>query len=517
MTGKVFLVGAGPGDTRLLTLRGAELLASADVVVLDALVSEGIRKLIPRTARTVYAGKRASAHTLSQDEINKLLVAEAKRGNRVVRLKGGDPFVFGRGGEEAEELRNEGIPFEVVPGISSAIAGPAYAGIPVTHRSFATSLTLVTGHESETSTGIRWDLLAQMEGTVVFLMGLGNLDSISRNLISNGRNESTPVAVIAHATTPRQRTVCGDLRSIGGLVDASGITAPALIVVGDVVSLHETLSWFENRPLFGKRVVVTRARDQASGLASLLEDAGAEVLEFPMIEIVQPPSFDSLDHVIDEISSYETIVFSSTNGVEAFFDRLGSSGKDSRALAGLIVAAVGSATAAALQDRGITPDIVPAQFLSVALLPLLAEDQSGRRTAVVRALEGRNDLIEGLRARGGHVDLAIAYETKASDQFVDSLRERIAEDAIDAITFSSSSTVTNFFGMLTDDEKTRVLEHAIVASIGPVTTAALAALGIKPDVEAAEATVASLATSLVEFLASKTVLSPPLPRGSSQK
>src|SRR3954447_17510078 len=300
MNGKVFLVGAGPGDPGLLTQRAAELLATADVVALDALVSKEIAAKIPPSTRVVYVGKRASAHALPQDQINQLLVDEAKKGHRVVRLKGGDPFVFGRGGEEAEELVAAGVPGEIVPGISSAIAGPAYAGIPVTHRSYATSLTLVTGHEADASTGIKWDALAQLDGTIVFLMGFGNLPTIAEKLIANGVSPDRPVAVISKATTPEQRTVTGTLANIESRVAAANLPTPALIVVGEVVKLHDVINWFESKPLFGKRIVVTRAREQASELKRLFEESGATVIQFPTIEIALPESFDSLDRAVDE-------------------------------------------------------------------------------------------------------------------------------------------------------------------------------------------------------------------------
>ncbi|HEX8618950.1 MAG TPA: uroporphyrinogen-III C-methyltransferase, partial [Thermoanaerobaculia bacterium] len=300
MSGKVYLVGAGPGDARLLTLRAAELLAKADLVALDALVSRDIAAMISKRAQVVYVGKRASAHALPQEQINQLLIDEAKSGKLVVRLKGGDPFVFGRGGEEAEELRAAGVEFEVVPGISSAIAGPGYAGIPVTHRAHATSVTLVTAHESEGSTGIRWNALAQLDGTIVFMMGFANLPSIVHKLMENGVPSTRGCAVISKATRADQRTVAGTLGNIELRVHEAQLETPALIVVGNVVQLHETINWFETRPLYGQRIVVTRAREQASELKRLLEDSGAQVLQFPTIEIAPPESFAALDRAIAE-------------------------------------------------------------------------------------------------------------------------------------------------------------------------------------------------------------------------
>jgi uroporphyrinogen III methyltransferase/synthase len=488
-SGKVFLVGAGPGDPKLLTLRAAELLASADLVATDALVSKEIVARIPKSTEVVYVGKRASAHTLPQDAINQLLIDEARKGKRVVRLKGGDPFVFGRGGEEAAELTAAGIDVEIVPGISSSIAGPAYAGIPVTHRAHATSVTLVTGHESDESTGIDWPYLARHTGTIVFMMGLANLGTISKRLREFGMDPMRPVAVIAKATTPEQRTVTGTLTDIEKV--AEGMPTPALIVVGDVVTMRQSINWFESKPLFGRRIVVTRAREQASTLRQLLEESGAQVIEFPTIEIAPPESFESLDKVALAPHAYQRIIFTSTNGVRSFFERLLHHGHDARALAGVKIAAVGDSTAADLRARGIVPDLVPEKFLSIALLPLLEEDQRGIRTAVIRAEEGRDELIDELRRRGGEVDLAVAYRTVAISGDTATLQN------IDAITFTSASTVDNFFAAAPD-------VNAKLASIGPTTSEAIRKHGKEPDIEAENASVQSLHDAVIDLLSSST-------------
>jgi len=489
MSGKVFLVGAGPGDPNLLTLRAAELIASADVVATDALVAPEIVARTPKSAELIYVGKRSGAHSVPQDQTNRILIEKAKQGKRVVRLKGGDPFVFGRGGEEAEELAAASVEFEIVPGISSAIAGPAYAGIPVTHRAHATSLTLVTGHEADETTGVDWEALARLHGTLVFLMGIANLPVIVRKLRENGVPGTRPAAVISKATTTNQKTVTGTLDNIEQR--AAGIPTPALIIVGGVVQLHDTINWFESKPLFGKRVVVTRAREQASDLKRRLEEAGAEVVEFPMIEIGPPPSFESLDRVITAITDYQWLIFTSSNGVHGFFDRLRYHGKDARCLAGVAIAAVGEATAGDLRARGIEPDLVPAKFQSTALLPLLDADQKGIRTAVVRAAQGREELIDELRRRGGEVDLAIAYETRRLTTAAADLHD------IDIVTFTSGSTVDNFFEVLPD---TKVLDGALLASIGPTTSEAIRRHGRQPDIEASEATIAALCDSIVHML-----------------
>lgn len=499
-TGKVFLVGAGPGDARLLTLRAAELIAKADLVALDALVSKEIAAMIPKKTQVVYVGKRASAHALPQDQINQLLVDEAKNGKTVVRLKGGDPFVFGRGGEEAEELVAAGVPFEIVPGISSSIAGPGYAGIPVTHRAYATSVTLVTAHEADSgSTGIKWPALAQLDGTIVFMMGFANLPTIVHRLIEYGMSPDRGCAVISKGTRPDQRTVAGTLRNIEARVNEAKLETPALIVVGDVVTLHDKINWFENRPLFGKRVVVTRAREQASELRRMLEDSGAQVLQFPTIEIAPPESFDSLDRAIDE--TYDWLVFTSVNGVASFFERLFAKGKDVRALANVKVAAVGQSTADDLRARGIRPDVVPERFISTELLPLLAEDQRGIRTAVIRAEHGNDDFIDELRRRGGDVDLCVAYRTVAAEYDLAELRELIASDAIDVLTFSSASTVEHFCAKLTEAERAKVFARAAVVSIGDTTTAAIRKYGKTPDAVAAKATIAALHDAVLEVCA----------------
>ena len=436
----------------------------------------------------MYVGKRAAAHTLPQEKINRLLIDEATKGKRVVRLKGGDPFVFGRGGEEAEEIVAAGVSVEIVPGISSAIAGPAYAGIPVTHRDHATSLTLVTGHESDESTGIKWPALAGLDGTIVFMMGFANLPLIVEKLTANGVTRKRPVAVISNATRADQRTVTGTLGTIESLVAKAKLPTPAIIVVGEVVRLHGVINWFETKPLFGKRVVVTRAREQASQLVDLLVDSGANVLQFPTIEIAAPDSFDSLDRVID--GRYDVIVFTSANGVKSYFARLLEKGKDARSLAGTRVAVVGESTAAELRSRGIAPDLMPERFISSALLPLLPENQRGVRTAVIRAEEGSDELLDELRRRGGSVDLGVAYKNRAVDENLEELRAAI--DSIDVVTFTSGSTVDNFFGKLSESERKRVFDRAAIASIGPVTSDAIRRYGRGPDVEAAKASVEAL-------------------------
>ncbi len=500
--GKVYLVGAGPGDARLLTVRAAELIDNADFIALDALVSKEIAARIPKTAEVVYVGKRSSAHSLPQDRINHLLIEEAKKGRHVVRLKGGDPFVFGRGGEEAEEIVAAGVAVEIVPGISSSIAGPAYAGIPVTHRSYATSLTLVTAHESDESTGIKWPALAQLDGTIVFMMGFANLPQIVKKLTEHGMTAERPVAVISNATRPEQRTVTGTLRNIEQRVAEAKLPTPALIVVGEVVRMHDVINWFESKPLFGKKAVVTRAREQASQLVQMLADSGAAVLQFPTIEIAPPENWESLDHVID--GRYDLVIFTSVNGVRGYFDRLFVRGEDARVLAGSLIAAVGDTTSAELRNRGIIPDMVPEKFMATALLPMLEENQRGVHVAVIRAAEGSDELIAELSRRGAEVDLGVAYRNVAVESDLEELRKLIAEDAIDIVTFTSGSTVDNFFRRLTAEERAKLLGRTMIASIGPVTTQAIRRYGRGPDVESPTASVAALHDAVVDAVAAVT-------------
>lgn len=501
MSGRVFLVGAGPGDPGLLTVRAASLLATADVVVTDALVSPEIRSQINASAEILYAGKRAGSHSMSQDEINRRLIEIAASGRTVVRLKGGDPFVFGRGAEEAEELRRAGIEFEVVPGVTAGIAGPAYAGIPVTYRSLATAVTLVTGHESDETSGVSWGALAKVGGTVVFYMGLGKLSEICARLKEAGMPASTPAAVISRATTTRQRSVTGTLDTITGVVETEKIEAPALIVVGDVVRLSEDIGWFEKRPLLGRTVVVTRARAQASELASQLSELGARVVEFPVIRIEPPASWDSLDAIVRTIEGYDWLVFSSTNGVEAFFARLEEGGRDARSLHSAKIAGVGASTAAALRQRGLLTDLMPERYQSAALLPLLPDRMEGERVAIVRAESGSDELSRELEARGAEVTMGIAYRTVGNSSGREELEALLRNREIDVVTFTSGSTVEHFRSAL-GGEYASLMAGVRIVSIGPVTTTAALESGLEVSATASSASVSALAATVVNVLAS---------------
>ncbi|HEU5161548.1 MAG TPA: uroporphyrinogen-III C-methyltransferase, partial [Thermoanaerobaculia bacterium] len=499
---RVYLVGAGPGDPSLLTLRAAELLRTADVVILDPFVSPEIVSRIGSHARIIEA--RTGRKTLSQDEINRRLIEEGKKGRVVVRLKGGDPFLFGRGAEEAEALRAAGIPFEVVPGIPPAIAAPAYAGIPVMHPAHTTTVTFIAGNE-DGAVPIPWRALAGLDGTLVFLgVSIEKLTSISGRLMDQGADPSLPAAVISQGTTRTQKTVDGTLETIAEHASRARLEPPALFVVGRVAALRDTIGWFESKPLFGRTVVVTRARGQASPFVRILEAEGATVAHFPMIEIAPPDSWESLDLLIEELPSFSWLVFTSTNGVDHFFERLQHHGRDLRALTGTKIAAVGETTAASLHSRGIIPDIVPEKFQASALLPLFDERLDGVRIGIVRAATGREELVTELRARGADVHLAIAYETRPTRGLSDQLGSLLGSGRLDAITFTSSSTVDNFFEQLRDEEKRKVIDSVRLASIGPVTSASLRAHGAEPAIEAPEATIHALTQALVEHFRKET-------------
>jgi len=499
VTGTVYLVGAGPGDPGLLTLRAAELVERADVLVYDALVAPAVLERAGRAER-VYVGKRGGEHARSQEEINRLLADLARTHRTVVRLKGGDPFVFGRGGEEARVLAAAGIPFEVVPGVTAGIAAPAYAGIPVTQRGIAASVAFVTGHEDPTKpdTDVDWAHLARGVGTVVFYMGVGKMAENFRRLVEHGRAPDTPAAAIEWGTYPRQRTVAGTLETLPEAVRAAGIGAPSLIVVGDVVSLRPELAWWDRRPLSGRRVVVTRARAQASELAGALEALGAEVVQFPTIRIAPPADEAPLLRAAARAKAYDWIVFTSVNGVERFWDALARQGRDARALGGVRVCAIGPATAAGLERRGIVPDVVPEEFVAEAAVRALAaaDELRGRRILLPRAEIARAVLPRQLRELGAEVDEVDAYSTLRDGADAERVRDLLQRGEVDAVTFTASSTVRAFVELAGTG-----LGGAKVASIGPITSATARELGLAVDLEPAEYTVPGLVRAIRDFYA----------------
>ncbi|HSB70221.1 MAG TPA: uroporphyrinogen-III C-methyltransferase [Candidatus Methylomirabilis sp.] len=495
--GKVFLIGAGPGDPGLLTLKGKRCLEEADVVVYDALANPRLLQHARPDAELVYVGKRAARHTLPQEEIGRLLVERARAGKVVARLKGGDPFIFGRGGEEAEDLVAAGIPFEVVPGVTAAVAAPAYAGIPLTHRDFTSTVAFVTGHEDPTkdASGIAWDKLATGVGTLVFFMGVSQLPEIVGRLLQHGRSPETPAAVIRWGTRAEQEVVTGTLRDLPE--KGRGMKPPALIVVGEVVALREKLRWFETKPLFGKRILVTRAREQASSFAQILEAEGAEVLEFPTIRIVPPESWAPLDEAIGRLRDYEWAIFTSANGVRFFWERLRHAGRDLRDLFGITVCAIGPATAEALLRLGVQADIVPAEFKAEALVEAIGVERvRGSRILLARAAEAREVIPEELARRGARVDVVPAYRTVKSTEDAAELRSLLREGKIHAITFTSSSTVKHFLDLV-GDEAASLLDEVTVASIGPITAETAAKRGIVSHIVPESYTIPALADALV--------------------
>ena len=503
MAGKVYLIGAGPGDPGLLTLKGKEILGRADVIVYDYLANPRLLSYAREEAEKIYVGKKGGSHTMSQSEINRLLVEKAKEGKTVARLKGGDPFLFGRGGEEAEVLVAEGIPFEVVPGVTSAIAAPAYAGIPVTHREHTSTFTMVTGHEDPTKEGsaIDWRALSRI-GTIAFLMGMKNLPRICENLIREGKPEDTPVAVIRWGSTPRQRVVTGTLKDIVSKVKEAGLGPPSIILVGEVVRLRDKLNWFEKKPLFGKRILVTRTRSQASKLVSLLEELGAECLEIPTIKIVPPESFAPLDEAIGRLEHFDWVIFTSVNGVEFFFKRLLAQGKDARALSRARIAAIGAATAEALKARGLLVDLMPQEFRAEGLIEALErEGVSGSQILIPRAREAREILPERLKELGAEVEVVPAYETVLPEEEAEAAR-RALKEGVDAVTFTSSSTVKNLLRMLGEEAK-ELLKGVVLASIGPITSETLRRAGLEPTCEAKEYTIPGLVEAITAYFTSE--------------
>jgi uroporphyrinogen III methyltransferase / synthase len=498
---KVYLVGAGPGDPGLLTIRGREVLSRADVVVYDALISTRLLDYAPPAAERIYVGKQAARHTLPQADINLLLIERASGGRQVVRLKGGDPMVFGRGGEEALALVEAGIAFEVVPGVTSAIAGAAYAGIPITHRGLASGVAFITGHEAEdkVDSALDWEALARWKGTLVFYMGVANLAVIAENLIARNVDSNTPAAVIHWGATPRQRVVAGTLGALPTLAAEAGLKPPALIVVGDVVQLREKLSWFEQRPLFGRRIVVTRSRAQASDLVAELDELGAETIEAPAIRIEPPTDPAPLAAAVRNLADFDWVVLTSTNGVDALFGAMAAQGLDARALAGRRVAAIGPATAARLMSFGIRPDLQPEVFTGAAVAEAMARtgDLSGRHVLLPRADIAPRELVEALGSQGAHVTEVVAYRTVSDFANRDAVTERLDRGEIDWITFTSSSTVKNFLETIRPDRVTA--SRAKLASIGPTTSATLRAAGLEPTVEAAAYTIPGLVDAIMKY------------------
>ncbi len=502
----IYLVGSGPGDPGLFTVKGVECMREADAVVYDRLAPEALLEHARPDAERIYVGKKPGEPTMPQEDINALLVELGRAGKTVVRLKGGDPYVFGRGGEEALDLVKAGLPFEVVPGVTSGIAAPAYAGIPVTHRGVSTSVAFITGHEDPTKgePDVDWKRLANGAETLVLYMGVGRLAEISSGLIAAGRDPWTPVACVRLGTRSEQKTVIGNLQDIADKVAEAKLKPPAITVVGDVVSLRdEGLDWFERRPLFGRRVVVTRARAQAGELSVELERLGAEVFEFPTIEIRPPEDFGPLDGAIRDLDSFDCIVFTSVNGVESFVERLKYHELDLRAIPRRAkVAAIGPATARRVEEAGLRVDVTPEEYRAEALLSALSEASlAGKKVLIPRAKVAREILPEKLRESGAEVIVPPAYESAPSDEGSERLRGLLESGEVDCVTFTASSTVENFVRAFGGEEAGRLLSRVRVACIGPVTAETARKYGIEIDAEADEYTIPGLVDAVVHLFA----------------
>ncbi|ABR46304.1 uroporphyrin-III C-methyltransferase [Alkaliphilus metalliredigens QYMF] len=497
--GYVYLVGAGPGDEELITVKGLRCIQEADVILYDRLANPALLKNKRDEAECIDVGKSPKRHAYTQEEINELLVLQAHKGKTVTRLKGGDPYVFGRGGEEALALRKARIPFEVVPGITSAIAVPNYGGIPVTHRNVSTSFHVITGHEDplKEKSSVNYEALAKLEGTLVFLMGVGNLEEIVNQLRRYGKPKETPIALVHQGTTAKQRTVTGTLESIVTVVKEKKITSPSVIVIGEVVRLQDELNWFESLPLHGQRILVTRTREQASQLSTKLKALGGDVVEYPTIEIRPAQDIEGVNAKLKRIHQGDYIIFTSVNGVKAFFERLKALKMDVREMGPGKLVAIGPATAKALEEKGLLVEVIPETYVAEGIIDCLKESiKEGDKVFLPRANIARKALNEGLEALGAQVEEIEIYETVLPVQGEQHLRELLVE-GIDWITFTSSSTVQNFMDLLGKEDR-HLLESVKIASIGPITGKTAKKLGLPVDVQAKEYTIAGLVQAMME-------------------
>lgn len=482
---KVYLIGAGPGDPGLLTVKAREILEKADVVVYDYLANKVFLQYCRKDAQIIYVGKKGGDHTLPQDQINQLLVEKALQGKMVARLKGGDPYIFGRGAEEAQELLEAGADFEVIPGVTSAVAAPAYAGIPLTHRKYSSSVSFITGHEDPTKpeSAHNWKSLAGGTSTLVFFMGVKNLPHISKMLMDNGMRPDMPAALVRWGTTCSHRSMVSTIKDIPGEAVEQGFKPPSLLIVGEVVCLRDELNWFEKLPLLGRGVVVTRAREQASGLLRDLTDLGACCFEFPTIEIRPLEDYGPLSQAISNLEAYDWLIFTSVNGVLFFWRRLKEMGLDARALGGRKVAAIGPATAAALEERGVLADFIPEKYVAESVVDgLLKLGVKDKKVLIPRARAAREVLPRELEKAGAHVEILPVYETGLAQEDGDPILAGLEKGEIQYITFTSSSTVENFFTLITPDKLKPFLKKGLkLVSIGPVTADTLKKFGFSPD------------------------------------
>ncbi len=497
-SGTVYLVGAGPGDPGLITVKGRQCIERADVVVYDYLSNSELLAWAQPDAELIYAGKKSKHHTISQKGINALLVEKAQAGKTVCRLKGGDPMIFGRGGEEAQELREAGIAFEIVPGISSSIAGPIYAGIPVTHRDHCSQLTIFTGHENpeKEESSLDFKKIAQADGTKVMLMGVERIRVITDSLAREGLATETPVGLVRWATTGGQETLIGTLADIANQVESTGFKAPAICVIGSVVNLRKELNWFEERPLFGKRVVVTRTRKQAGSLSAQLRDLGADVIELPTIRTDPPQDLLAFGQLVQDSHGYDWIIFTSPNGVERFFDLFYKIYDDARELGGAKIAAIGPSTAARIKEYHFAVDLMPEEAVAESLADSLENLGSieNLRMLLVRPESARDVIASRLNAKGAILDEGIAYRTVAETEDRTGAIDRLREEGADIITFTSSSTVEHFLEL-----KVPLPKGIKIASIGPVTTKTLKANGLKVAVEAEQHDIPGLIAAVLKL------------------
>jgi len=508
--GKVYLVGAGPGDIGLLTVKGMKCLQQAEVVVYDFHLNAQVLNYINHDAEFIYAGKRGGHHTLKQEEINELLVEKAREGRRICRLKGGDPFVFGRGGEEAEILARNGIAFEVVPGVSSAIAAPAYAGIPLTHRLYSSSFAVIPGYEDTTKEGsaIDWAKLSTGVGTLVVLMAVKNLDLLVQRLIENGKDPETPVAVVRWGTRADQRTIVSTLRDIVSEIKDNEIKPPAVCVIGEVVKLRDSLRWYEDKPMFGHRVLVTR--EHSSGFEPL-EELGAEIVEFPTIEIVPPLSYREIDAAIGNIQSYTWIIFTSANGVRYFLKRFLEKDRDIRDLKGIKICAIGTKTASEIKKYGMKVDLVPEEFHAEGLIEAFTKEVKDQRSKVKRhgpeVLKGIRILLpraevareifpEKVRELGGEIDVPVAYRAVKPELHGKRLKRFLKEGRITIATFTSAATFRNFVEIMGSDAS-ELLKDVSIAVIGPVTAKTVEKTGLKVEIMPKESTIEALVSEII--------------------
>ncbi len=513
--GKVYLVGAGPGDPGLVTVKAAKALKKADVVIYDFLTNARLLDYARVDVLSVYVGKKGRFKHIGQDDINRLIVKHAKQGRTVVRLKGGDPMLFARVAEEALWLQKEGIEFELVPGVSSASAAPAYAGIALTHRDAASAVTIITGQESlekpqkktgakgrkKTKHAIDWKALSDPRTTVVILMGWKNLASITEKLIKvAGRRPDTPVALVRWGTLPKQTCLTGTLSNIAGLAKEHGVLPPVVTIVGDVVRLRDKLAWFDTRPLSGRRVLVTRTSKQAGVFAEALEGCGAEVVCFPVIKTVAPKSWSDADRALKKLSTYDWIILTSVNTVNAFFDRLYEKGLDVRELKGVKICAVGPATQKAIKGRGLLVDLVPEKYKAEGVIKALGRRRiKGKKFLLPRAEKAREVLPDTIKEFGGVVDIAPVYRTVRPVKKAKALKELLEKGEIDVVTFTSSSTVTNFSSLFTKKELPVLLNEVTVACIGPVTAQTAKAAGLTVDIMPAEYTIPAFTDAIAEY------------------